>query len=313
MGEARVRTAHREFKRTLSDVDTSFMAQRPWRGFSLLIGVLSLVASSCGLGDEASVGAPDESAAATTTLRSGEPIESASESLPRSLAADSADPTSGTDIALAVSAGPAAGDVVHVVAEIQSVDGDHLASPQVLLNLGDEVELVEGGRPCPAISSADACVVASDDWLQDIVWIDLTFRVAHGSSDPSVTLTAVSDPSIGQDPDLSNNIVTVVFVENPTTGEPTVPSPDEPPAPDDGTFEFTIEVHTDGCGVFRTGQIGDDLTWVVTDEDGFQVLGRNAAGETQYRYFRAGTYTVYLETWGGDYYVPVSNEVTINC
>ncbi len=65
--------------------------------------------------------------------------------------------------------------------------------------------------------------------------------------------------------------------------------------------------------MFRSGDIGDDLTWVVKDLDGFQVLGRNAAGETQYRYFQSGTYTVALEAWGGSYYVTVSNEVTINC
>ena len=75
----------------------------------------------------------------------------------------------------------------------------------------------------------------------------------------------------------------------------------------------TLEVHRDGCGVFRSGQIGDDLTWVIKDQDGFQVLGRNAAGETQYRYFQPGTYTVVLETWGGGYYVDASNEVTITC
>ncbi len=76
---------------------------------------------------------------------------------------------------------------------------------------------------------------------------------------------------------------------------------------------YTLEVHDDGCGVIRSGEIGDDLTWVVKDQDGFQVLGRNAAGETQYRYFQPGTYTVVLEAWGGDFYVEVSNEVTITC
>ena len=67
------------------------------------------------------------------------------------------------------------------------------------------------------------------------------------------------------------------------------------------------------AGFHHRGDIGDDLTWVVKDLDGFQVLGRNAAGETQYRYFQSGTYTVALEAWGGSYYVTVSNEVTINC
>jgi hypothetical protein len=89
---------------------------------------------------------------------------------------------------------------------------------------------------------------------------------------------------------------------------PMLTTSDEPP---EGTH--TLEVHSDGCGVFRSGEIGDDLTWVVKDQDGFQVLGRNAAGETQYRYFQPGTYTVTLEAWGGDHYVAVSNEVTITC
>lgn len=75
----------------------------------------------------------------------------------------------------------------------------------------------------------------------------------------------------------------------------------------------TLEVHTDGCGVFRTGQLGERLTWVVKDQDGFQVLGRNAAGETQYRYYRSGAYTVVLEAWGAGHYVEVSNQVEITC
>ncbi len=91
-------------------------------------------------------------------------------------------------------------------------------------------------------------------------------------------------------------------------GAPTLTTPDGPPE-----SAYTLEVHSDGCGVFRSGAIGDDLTWVIKDEDGFQVLGRNAAGETQYRYFRPGTYTVALESWDVGYYVTVSNEVTITC
>lgn len=75
----------------------------------------------------------------------------------------------------------------------------------------------------------------------------------------------------------------------------------------------SLEVHSDGCGVFRSGEIGDDLTWVITDQDGFEVLSRNAAGEIQYRYFQPGTYTVVLERFGPGYYVEVSNQVTITC
>lgn len=80
---------------------------------------------------------------------------------------------------------------------------------------------------------------------------------------------------------------------------------------------YELSVHTDGCGVIRSegpdGAALDDVTWSVTDADGFEVLGRNAQGETHYRYFGAGTYEVVLESWGGDLYVPVSNTVTITC
>ncbi len=79
--------------------------------------------------------------------------------------------------------------------------------------------------------------------------------------------------------------------------------------------EYTLTVHTDGCGVFRTeaSPEGENLTWTVKDLDGFQVLGRNALGETQYRYFQSGDYTVVLEAWGGNRYVEVSNTVDISC
>ena len=77
----------------------------------------------------------------------------------------------------------------------------------------------------------------------------------------------------------------------------------------------TLTVHSDGCGVIRTEfeETPHNLTWSVKDPDGFQVLGRNAEGETRYRYFEGGTYTVVLEAWNGDFYAPVSNEVIITC
>ena len=56
-----------------------------------------------------------------------------------------------------------------------------------------------------------------------------------------------------------------------------------------------------------------NLTWSVSDELGVQVLGRNALGETRYRYFQPGTWTVVLTAWAEDRYVPVSDEVTISC
>jgi hypothetical protein len=75
-------------------------------------------------------------------------------------------------------------------------------------------------------------------------------------------------------------------------------------------------VADDGCGVIR-GETGaydyPSLTWVVRDDDGFQVLGRNALGETRYRYFQSGTYSVALEAFAEDRYVPVSETVTIHC
>jgi hypothetical protein len=81
--------------------------------------------------------------------------------------------------------------------------------------------------------------------------------------------------------------------------------------------QLRLEVFSDGCGVIRSeapaGASFENLTWTFLDQDGFQVLGRNAEGETRYRYFQGGTYTVVLEAWGGSSYVPVSNEVTVHC
>ena len=51
--------------------------------------------------------------------------------------------------------------------------------------------------------------------------------------------------------------------------------------------------------MIRTLRRAGGLTWVVKDQDGFQVLGRNAEGEDRYRYFQGGTYTVVLEAFGG--------------
>ena len=51
----------------------------------------------------------------------------------------------------------------------------------------------------------------------------------------------------------------------------------------------------------------------MRDELDVQVLGRNALGETRYRYYIPGTWTVVLEAWAGDRYAPVSDEVTITC
>jgi len=80
---------------------------------------------------------------------------------------------------------------------------------------------------------------------------------------------------------------------------------------------LTLEVFGDGCGLIRSepkpGVSYENLAWSIRDRDGFQVLQRNALGETHYRYFVGGTYTAVLEAWDGEKYAAVSNEVTIRC
>jgi len=61
----------------------------------------------------------------------------------------------------------------------------------------------------------------------------------------------------------------------------------------------------------RSGNLGDSLTWVIM-RDGEEVLGRLATNELSYTYYdnAAGSeYFAYLEQWGGQYYVRVSNIV----
>lgn len=113
--------------------------------------------------------------------------------------------------------------------------------------------------------------------------------------------------------------VTATATATVTAAPPGIPAPSmgggvEPtdPAP----RPLTLTVFEDGCGVIRSETAPgayENLTWTFRDADGFQVLGRNAQGETRYRYFRGGTYEVVLEAWGGDHYVPVSNAVTVHC
>ena len=102
-------------------------------------------------------------------------------------------------------------------------------------------------------------------------------------------------------------------IEAPVMPDPTV----APDSSDVARPPLKLEVFSDGCGVIRSeppaGVVYENLTWTFLDQDGFQVLGRNALGETRYRYYQGGTYTVVLEAWGRDSYVPVSNEVTIHC
>lgn len=88
-----------------------------------------------------------------------------------------------------------------------------------------------------------------------------------------------------------------------------------PVAPPSSLPTATLTVFSDGCGVIRSELpvMPLNLTWSIADVDGFEVLGRNAEGETRYRYFRSGTYTVVLKAFDGRTYVPVSNTVTIHC
>ena len=109
--------------------------------------------------------------------------------------------------------------------------------------------------------------------------------------------------------------VTVTATPEPVTITPELT---EPLAASQTTSSGRIRltVFTDGCGVIRSDtRPGEyrNLTWAFRDADGFQVLGRNAEGETRYRYFQGGTYTVAVEAWVGSHYAPVSNTVTVRC
>jgi hypothetical protein len=117
--------------------------------------------------------------------------------------------------------------------------------------------------------------------------------VATATVTVTETVTATPDPAPA---DLSN----------------TFGSLDEEPPP-----RLRLEVFRDGCGVIRTeadaGVSYQNLQWSVVDRDGFDVLERNAEGETHMRYFSGGTFTVVLESFWDGAYRPVSNEVQISC
>jgi hypothetical protein len=61
------------------------------------------------------------------------------------------------------------------------------------------------------------------------------------------------------------------------------------------------------------GSEPDGLQWSVTDGEGSEVLARNALGETQYRYFRPGSYEIVLQAWNGQQYADLSNPVPVTC
>ena len=114
---------------------------------------------------------------------------------------------------------------------------------------------------------------------------------------------------------------TVTATATPTVTETVTATPDPTLIPWESTEveppQLELEVYEDGCGVIRTeaepGVTYDNLTWSVKDTGGFQVLGRLAEGETRYRYFQGGEYTVVLQAWTDGAYRNISNEVTIHC
>lgn len=121
----------------------------------------------------------------------------------------------------------------------------------------------------------------------------------------------------GGDPVARPTVTVTETVTREPSPTPVAPDVQQSPGKDPERL-LELTVHTDGCGVIRTETspgLYRNLTWVVRDADGFQVLGRNAEGETRYRYFRPGRYTVTLEAWGEGTrgYVPVSNTVEISC
>jgi serine/threonine-protein kinase len=123
---------------------------------------------------------------------------------------------------------------------------------------------------------------------------------------PSASESSAPDPAPGP------------AIEPPAPEPPDAPDPAPPANPAQGTNlpQATLEVAEDGCGVIRSdfpsGEPGG-LQWSITDEDGFAVLERNAAGEDRYRYFQPGRYEVVLEAFGEDGYEEISNGVSIEC
>lgn len=83
------------------------------------------------------------------------------------------------------------------------------------------------------------------------------------------------------------------------------------------TPSATLNVDADGCTVIRSDVESSGpvrgLQWVITDESGRQVLGRNALGETRYTYYRPGKYDVVLQTFHIDRYIDISKHVKITC
>jgi hypothetical protein len=79
--------------------------------------------------------------------------------------------------------------------------------------------------------------------------------------------------------------------------------------------QTAIALHSDGCTVIRpeVHPTPKGLGWSIKNQAGFEVLQRNALGETQFRFGLHGTYTVELTAWDGTKYGRVSNRLNINC
>lgn len=128
---------------------------------------------------------------------------------------------------------------------------------------------------------------------------------------PSATVTVTVTATVTETaaPDLWDRIDPGDLNVDPSA-TPKTSKPSKPP-------KLNLRVYRDGCGVIRSEAADDvdyqNLTWSVMDRGGFQVLGRNAEGETRYRYFVGGTYTVVLEAFVDGAYRAVSNQVTISC
>lgn len=109
--------------------------------------------------------------------------------------------------------------------------------------------------------------------------------------------------------------VTETVTATPDSSGLLLEEPDFEPGTPRPLLELTV--FRDGCGVIRSeappGVDYRNLAWTFADADGFQVLQRNALGETRYRYFQGGTYTVTLEAFVDGAYRAVSNEVTVHC
>ena len=130
---------------------------------------------------------------------------------------------------------------------------------------------------------------------------------AQPSATSTVTTTATVTVTV---------TATVTASPSPRLTLPPALAPDHPTLTTAPPPRLRLSVFRDRCGVIRSEAPAEshrNLTWVFRDTDGFQVLGRNAEGETRYRYFRPGTYTVVLEAFGVGHYVPVSNTVTVHC